>query len=231
MLGLLINGLIWGAATISEGIENAQAMSKPSYYLDDGTPVYRDRKCQEYINGEKVVPKITKNVYGELNIQSVGERTGRVYFDPYLAELKREEKYDLEYLEESRKSGELAYLKYHPVYKRRATTEISTGKVIACLYEDRVLNEYRKFYLTGTPSNLYNTAPGDLGIVITKEEYDKLNIMFGSHRKIPEYKTLEELERLSKIKLKQRNMLSKEEAERRINKRIEEEKSETIWFY
>ena len=47
MLGLLIGGLIFAGTGIAAAIENADMKSKPYRYLDDGTPVYLDRKCKE----------------------------------------------------------------------------------------------------------------------------------------------------------------------------------------
>ena len=87
MAGLLslIFGAVLGGSAISAARENARLMSKPYKHLDDGTPVYMDRHCNEYINGEKVVIKYN---YDLNRTQKVGERTGKVYFDEEVARQK-----------------------------------------------------------------------------------------------------------------------------------------------
>jgi hypothetical protein len=53
LLGLIGFGVLAGSV-IKCGIQNADMMSKPNRYLEDGTPVYLDRLCNEYIHGEGV---------------------------------------------------------------------------------------------------------------------------------------------------------------------------------
>lgn len=187
---LLLCGLL-GISKIKDIIDNKDAMSTPINHLEDGTPVYMNNKLDTYINGEKVVTKYAYDINGDIYLQRVGERSGRVYNDPVQNELKREEKYDREYLEQAKRLGLLAYEKYSPKYKRRLTTEISTGKVIVALYKGIHPGEYRKFYLNENCRSYNESAPGDMGILISKEEYDKLNIIgFASHAKTPISDTL-----------------------------------------
>lgn len=137
-LGLLISGLIFGGAAISAGIDNAKMMSEPYRYLEDGTPVYLDRKCKEHINGEKVISKAVHDSHGNIKLVSVGQRSGRVYFDPEEAQRRR---------------------------------------------MDEMSEKYRKFYVK-PDFDFYNChckADGDEGIEITREEFNKLNIVGGSH--------------------------------------------------
>ena len=178
-LGLLVLGVIMGGNAIKSGIENAQMMSKPYKYLDDGTPVYLDRLCNEYINGEKVVSTWTKRPDGSVKVQQVGQRSGKVYFDPDIAMNNKIETRNREKIMQAKERGRLAYLKYDVIRKKEITCEISTGKYISYL-EGRKDGTYWKYYL---PTNFtyYSDRDENAGVQITQEEYDKLNIICGSH--------------------------------------------------
>ncbi|MDE6024932.1 MAG: hypothetical protein K2G45_05700 [Lachnospiraceae bacterium] len=188
--GTLLLGALLGISKIKDAIDNADAMSTPINHLDDGTPVYMNNKLDTYINGEKIVTKYAYDINGDLYLQRVGEISGRVYNDPVQNQLKIEKERDRKNLEFSKKLGLLAYEKYNPKYKRQLTTEISTGKVIAVLY--KLGDEYRKFYLNEKCSSYNKSAPGDFGILISKEEYNKLNIVC-SHGNLPDADVREEL--------------------------------------
>ena len=105
-------------------------------------------------------------------------------WDKIMAEDERKTK---ESYEDAIRRGELSYTDYSDyrfASNSGVTKEISTGKVINCL--DEVYNlttrkkEYRKWYVTEAALKEHgkyaykNTAKGDYGIVITKEEYWKL---------------------------------------------------------
>lgn len=180
MLGLLIGGLIFGGAAIGAAIENADMMSKPYRHLDDGTPVYLDRKCNEWVNGEKVIATYD---YQNQKLVYAGQRSGKVYIDPEANQRRRIDEMSEKYKREAIEAGRLAYAKYDHRVGRRVTCEISTGKYIAALQGNKYGTGYRKFYL---PDNyefytLYKKADGDEGIEITREEFNKLNIVGGSH--------------------------------------------------
>lgn len=230
-LGTILLGVTLIGSKIKEVIDDADMMSKPVRYLDDGTPVYIDSKCQQHINGEKVVPKVARDINGKVYLQEVGERSGRVYYDPYQDKLKREREEDKLKLQRALQSGYLSYEKYSPKYNRRITTEISTGKPIACLYE--YSGEYRKFYLKESASEPNEIAPGDMGIAISKEEYNKLNVYYGytSHKRLPDWDTMEKLDRLREENAKKERikMYAKDREERL--KRDREENSITYWGY
>lgn len=179
-LGLLISGLIFGGAAISAGIDNANMMKEPYRHLDDGTPVYLDRKCQEWVNGEKIVATYD---YQNKKLVYAGNKSGRVYLDPEENQKRRMDAMSEEYKDNAIKLGLLAYRKYDHRVKRFITCEISTGKYIARLQGNKYGGECRKFYL---PSNyesytLYKSAEGDEGVIITEDEFCRLNIVGGSH--------------------------------------------------
>ena len=74
MFGLLISGLIFAGAGIAAAIENADAMSSPFRHLEDGTPVYLDRKCNEWVNGEKMIATYD---YTNKKLVYAGQRSGK----------------------------------------------------------------------------------------------------------------------------------------------------------
>lgn len=181
---------LWGAGEIKNSIEKSEALSKPSYIAPEtGQPVYRDNHSKLYgKNGEKLEPRYLKNPDGSLRIQMVGKRTGIVYEDDYLKKIKRMESLDETHLKRAKEYGDLAYLKYDAKYGRSLTTEISTGKIIAALYDYPSKGIYRKFYLKNMPVTQYirtEADSDDFGIPITKFEYEKLNILQGTHTSLP----------------------------------------------
>ena len=179
-LGLLLGGLLFGGAAVSAGIENAQMMSKPYRYLDDGTPVYLDRKCQEWVNGEKMIATYD---YQNQKLVYAGQRSGKVYIDPEANQRRRMDEMSEKYKREAIEAGKLAYKKYDHRVKRFMTCEISTGKYIAFLSGNKYGQGYRKWYVK-PDFDFYNChcrADGDEGIEITKEEFWGLNIVGGSH--------------------------------------------------
>ena len=181
---------LWGAGEIKNSIEKNEALSKPSYIAPEtGQPVYRDNHSKLYgKNGEKLEPRYLKNPDGSLRIQMVGKRSGIVYEDDYLKKIKRMEALDEDHLRRAKEYGDLAYLKYDARYGRSLTTEISTGKIIAALYDVPSKGIYRKFYLKNMPVSQHirtEADSDDFGIPITKFEYEKLNILQGTHSGLP----------------------------------------------
>ncbi len=187
MLGglLALLGLgISGAGAVKDNIE----MKNYSRHIDeDGNLVYMDRHCREYYNGERTRDTV---IYDELDNPHrcvVGVNSGKVYKDYYGNSEKNWSVYSEGAYKTSMKYGKLAYGKYDPRFGRPVTVEISTGKVITCLYEETCSKTYYKFYLSDwalknrKQSAYQYTAPSDLGVEITKEEYDKLNIIGGGH--------------------------------------------------
>lgn len=133
-LGTLILALVAGGSAIQCGIENKQLMSHPTGYLDDGTPVYYDRKARPHINGERVEYKYNP-VTGSR--QSVGTVSGKVYYDSK-EQLKAQQRQRNENAKQKAiKEGKLVYTKYDPVYDRDFGCEIATGKYIAYVEFDQ----------------------------------------------------------------------------------------------
>lgn len=178
-LGTLIFGALLGGSAAKCGIENAKMMSKPTRYLDDGTPVYLDRLCNEHINGEKVVAKYD---YANEKLVYAGQKSGKVYIDPEENTKKRLDDWSEVHKQEAIVKGKLAYMRYDHVRKKELTCEISTDRFIAYL-EGRDDGTYWKYYLS--PNNDYAHAhcktEGDPGVQIRQDEYDKLNIYGGTH--------------------------------------------------
>lgn len=208
MFGIL-SGLLFGGAYAVSGvrcaIDNREAMSKPAYYLKDGTPVYHDRLMNTYINGEKTYETSRRDEFGNNHTFTIGCNSKRIYRDSHQEEMDRRNAIAEQDKQNMIKLGKLAYLKYDDRFKRNITTEISTGRQIATLYALEEKNIYRKFYIPrdihkvcydpsiprdlwwckNWPLNYYYWKPDedDWGIPITKEEYDGLNIICGSHSK------------------------------------------------
>lgn len=188
-LGLLI-GL--GVKLFADGayaISDMKSMSTPCGHLEDGSPYYMNRKGQRFAaNGERMVSQTAIAADGTKYSRVVGERTGNVYMDrerTFQRKIdernERNRKYAIEngktayeYLDRSLKFG------YGDAI---VTKEISTGKYIAQLQYDWSKKEFRKFYLAPNAFYSFQTIEGDEGILISKEEFEKLDVFIcvGGH--------------------------------------------------
>lgn len=184
-LGLLLFGLMAGGSAIKCGIENAKMMSKPYRYMDDGTPVYLDRLCNEHINGEKVISKYN---YQKGCMQDVGERSGRVYYDEQDVQRKRFNDWNKENRQNAIKQGRLIYKKYDVNRKKNFSCELSTGKYIAHIegrddgtYWKYYVSPYRKFEYYEENSKLFKEDSDNNPVEISIEEFDELKIYSGSY--------------------------------------------------
>lgn len=194
MLGLLgVLGFL-GALGISGTkctIENEQSKNETMRIDENGNRVCYDRVGNELYDGEKTYQHTRYDRYGNRHTYTIGVNSKKIYadsFDRRVAEMRKLEGGNREM---ALKRGKLAYNKYDPRFDNLVTTETSTGKVIACLFKT-ILNdgttEYRKFYFNNpNPSSLdYNkTATGDEGIIITEEEYKKLDIVGATYSNLP----------------------------------------------
>lgn len=176
MFGLLAFGALMATVGIGKAVEN-QKMKKYTYEIDDkGRPMWLDRECNRYINGEKVISKVN---YQTGKVYYAGQRSGTVYYDPETERIKKQEERNRKRREEAIKSGRLAY-KYEdrnlPFMGcvKAVTKEISTGKCIAALEYIPYKKEFKKYYLAPNPTYPFQKIDGDEGIVITKEEYMKI---------------------------------------------------------
>jgi ribosomal protein L21E len=192
MFGFIAIGAL-AVSAIKCGIQNADMMSKPYRHLDDGTPVYLDRLCNEYINGEKVTVHYDYSKPGVMNTQLVGTKSGKVYVDRRQNFLNKIAKENEEKRQEALSEGKLAYVKLYPkntipgcsmneMADTRLTCECSTGKIISRL-ECKEDGTCWKYYLTDIahyhwdPDHKYMSQ----GYQITKDELQKLNVFNGSH--------------------------------------------------
>lgn len=183
MLGLLL-GL--GTKLVGEAayaISDAKYMSSPSGHFDDGTPYYLNRKGQRFAaNGERVVKKLATDVKGNLYTREVGERTGKIYIDRERTFEARVQEQNERHKQMSLKNGLLAYEYRDRSFIcfgeiRNRTREISTGKFIAALTYNPDKKEFKKYYLAPNAQSPWETIEGDPGIVITKSEFLRLNVM------------------------------------------------------
>lgn len=176
-LGTLIMGLIFGGSYLSAAKDNREMMKEPHEYMPDGTPIYLDRKCRHYINGEQIVPKYD---YATKRTLYVGKHSGNIIYDPEQAKMNRMDAMSEKNKEEAIAEGMLAYKKYNHERERFCTAEISTGRYIAQLELKRD-GTAKKWYLypeAYLPSDIRKDDPG---IDITPDEYRKLNVSCSSH--------------------------------------------------
>ena len=193
MLGLLGFLGFLGALGISGtkcAIENEQSKNETMRIDENGNRVCYDRVGNKLFNGEKTYQHTRYDRYGNRHTYTVGVNSKKIYadsFDKRIAEMRRIDEGNKEI---ALRFGDLAYNKFDPRFNRLVTTEMSTGKVIACLYDHKKDGkiEYRKFYFNNPNSNGYDydkTAIGDEGIIITEEEYKKLDIVGATYSNLP----------------------------------------------
>lgn len=181
MLGSLIFFSMLGASGIKAAYDNYD-MKKISRKVDEkGNVHYMDRLCRDYINGERVQRIETTDRNGVKLYSTVGVNSGTVYDTSYgrgtqqLFEMSEHDK------QENIKYGKNVYRQYNPYFGRSVTTEISTGRTITCLFSGKNSKTGKEFYRVWyfrpeCQGKLdYNTTvDGDMGIEITKEEFNKL---------------------------------------------------------
>lgn len=189
MLGLLISLGIFGGAAIKAGIDNASMMSYTTKKDENGNVHYLDRKCNEYINGEKITWKGYTDSQGIYHRTQVGVNSGKVYTDNLSSSEQLKKQFAEEEERWAREHNRAIVQRYNPRFKRQVTTEISTGKVIACVFDYKYNGKmhYRKFYVKPDAKEWeYNKiAKGDFGIEISKDEWDRMNTRLGSHSQVP----------------------------------------------
>lgn len=173
MLGVLAFGALMATVGIGKAVEN-QKMKNYTYEIDDkGRPMWLDRECNRYINGEKVVSKVN---YQTGNVYYAGQRSNTVYYDPEAERRKRREARNEERRKKAILSGKLAYqeevnFKFLFDSYKYATKEISTGKYIAKIDYFPHKKECRKYYLAPDAKYPFDTIEDDEGVIITGEEY------------------------------------------------------------
>lgn len=183
---MLGNILFLGMMGISGllGLRDNQDIKKKSLKYDkDMNLHYIDRFGEEYINGEKIKHIIEYDDNGNRHNYSVGIRSNKNYNDLFDNRIEQINNRNEEEKKKKLQYGYLAYNKYDLYFKEYVTTEIKTGKVITCLYsgfnEKTHKKEYRKWYFQYDKQerkDYRKTLNGDYGIIISKEEYEKLDI-------------------------------------------------------
>lgn len=183
MLGLLLYGTLRAAVGIGKAVDNYQ-MKNFTYKVDEqGRTHWLDRNCNHYINGEKVIATYD---YANQKLVYAGVNTGKVYFDPELAQRQRMDEWSEKRKQNAIKIGMLAYEKYNHEWKKSITTEISTGRPIAKIignsdgtfwkyYAREDLPEYKGQCYLGSEHAI------DEPVQITREEALALDIVGGTH--------------------------------------------------
>ena len=147
----------------------------------NGNVHYMDRLCNDYINGERVKRVETTDRNGVKLYSTVGVNSSKVYDTSYgrgTQQLFAMSEHDKQ---ENLKYGKNVYSQYNPYFGKTVTTEISTGRTITCLFSGKNSKTGKEFYRVWyfcpeCQGKLdYNrTVDGDMGIEITKEEFNKL---------------------------------------------------------
>lgn len=181
MLGALLTLGFLGAGA-KAAYDNYDMKKYTSHYDNKGNLHYMDSHCNDYINGEKVMNISKEDANGINHNYIIGVKSHKVYDKSLgrgtirLLEMSEHDK------QTSIENGFNAYNQFNPYFHEFVTTEISSGRTITCLFSGKNSKTgkmfYRKWYFRPECQGKldYNrTVKGDMGIEITKEEYDKLN--------------------------------------------------------
>lgn len=189
-------GLFFGMLAVALGKEakaNYDIKKSTSRYDEKGNLHYIDNQCRDYINGERVKTVRTVDANGVPLYSTVGVTSSHVYDTRYGRGTQQLFERSEWWKQENIKYGYLAYMQFNPYFERSVLTEISTGRTITCLFKNEFhgeygKNQYRKWYFRPECQGKYDynkTVDGDYGIPITKEEYDKLNVICSTARILP----------------------------------------------
>lgn len=180
--GLLAFLGIYAGSAVKAAKDNYD-MKKITRTVDEkGNVHYADRLCNEYINGERVKRVETTDINGVKLYSTVGVNSSRVYDTSYgrgTQQLFAMSEHDKQ---ENLKYGKNVYSQYNPYFGKTVTTEISTGRTITCLFSGKNSKTGKEFYRVWyfrpecqRKLDYNTTVDGDMGIEITKEEFNKLN--------------------------------------------------------
>lgn len=182
MLGGLLALLGICAGSAAKAAYDNYDMKKTTRTVDEnGNVRYMDRLCNDYINGERVKRVETTDRNGVKLYSTVGVNSSKVYDTSYgrgTQQLFAMSEYDKQ---QNLKYGKNVYDQYNPYFGKTVTTEISSGRTITCLFSGKNSKTGKEFYRVWyfrpeCQGKLdYNTTvDGDMGIEITKEEFNKL---------------------------------------------------------
>ena len=162
-------------------IEDSQIKHESRTIDEKGNVHYYDRQLRDYINGERVERIETKDANGVTLFSTVGVNSSKVYDTSYGRGTQQLLEYSERNKQQNLKYGKNSYTQYNPYFGTFVTTEISSGRTITCLFDGKNHKTGKKFYRVWyfRPECQgkfdYNaTVEGDMGIEITKEEFDKL---------------------------------------------------------
>lgn len=191
MIGLLLSLGLLGGAAAKVAYDNYDMKKYTSRYDEKGNLHYMDANCHEYINGERVITTSKEDANGIKHEYVIGANSNKVYEKS----LGRGTQRLLEMSENDKKTsielGFNAYSQYNPYFGRFVATEISTGRTITCLFDVELKDGrsmYRKWYFRPECQgklDYYKTVEGDMGIEITKEEFNKLFVAGASYSSSP----------------------------------------------
>lgn len=183
-----------GVASVGRAVDDAKTKRNTTALDSNGNVTCIGRTGKYYVNGEETYRWTQEDKYGNRHDLTIGVNSGKVYRDNFDDEVKLMSANDEKNKQWSLSHGYLAYNKYDPRFRRNVTTEISTGKVIATLCEgydnNRANGRYYKFYYKEKSphyrDDFNKSAPGDYGIEISEDEYNKLNIPTKTCGEIPD---------------------------------------------
>ena len=183
--GLLAFLGIFGASGAKAAYDNYD-MKKTTRTVDEnGNVHYMDRLCNDYINGERVKRVETTDRNGVKLYSTVGVNNSKVYDTSYGRGTQQLLEYSERDKQDNIKRGYNVYEQYNPYFGKIVTAEISSGRTITCLFSGKNSKTGKEFYRVWYFRPEYQgkldynkTVEGDMGIEITKEEYNKLK--FGS---------------------------------------------------
>jgi hypothetical protein len=178
MLGALLALGIFGGAAAKAAYDNYNMKKYSTRYDENGNRHYFDRLGTDYINGEKIISGGYTDTKGIYHRTETGLNSNKVYTDYVCPSEQLKADYQKEEIQWAKDHNVLIANIYQPRFKKAVATELSTGKVIACMMDYKVngVEHYRKFYVKPDAKEYeYNkTAKGDMGIEITKDEYYKM---------------------------------------------------------
>lgn len=183
MFGGLLAFLGIYAGSAAKAAKDNYDMKKTTHTVDkDGNIHYMDRLCNDYINGERVKRVETTDRNGVKLYSTVGVNSSKVYDTSYgrgTQQLFAMSEHDKQ---ENLKYGKNVYSQYNPYFGKTVTTEISSGRTITCLFSGKNQKTgkefFRVWYFRPECQGKFDyntTVDGDMGIEITKEEFNKLN--------------------------------------------------------
>ena len=178
MLGALLCLGIFGGAAAKAAYDNYDMKKYSTRYDENGNRHYFDRLGTDYINGERIRNSGYTDNRGVYHRTEIGLNSDKVYTDYVCPSEQMKADFQDREIQWAKDHNVLMANIYQPRFNKQVETELSTGKVIACMMDYKVngVTHYRKFYVKPDAKEYeYNeTAKGDMGIEITKDEYYKM---------------------------------------------------------